>query len=170
MLFAFIIFLIKICTLLYPRSPKGKGGILFYLCPLTAINSCWEKCDEKLAYMFNVNKNQKVGKQEVGIWWVQKRFPWYGVPISCYLHLLFFWLKFVPYYTPAPRRGRGVYCFTSVRPSVRPRYFSSHFSQQPLMTEIWYLVTSFSICIRFNFFSWYFQNRICRFYPSLRRL
>ena len=27
-------------------------------------------------------------------------------------------------YTPAPRRGRGVYCFTS----VRPRYFSSHFS------------------------------------------
>jgi hypothetical protein len=36
-------------------------------------------------------------------------------------------------YTPAPRRRRGVYCFTSarlsVRPSVRPRYFSSHLSQ-----------------------------------------
>ena len=32
-------------------------------------------------------------------------------------------------YIPAPRRGSGVYCFTSVRPSVRPRYFSSHFSQ-----------------------------------------
>jgi hypothetical protein len=32
-------------------------------------------------------------------------------------------------YTPAPRRGRRVYCFTSFRPSVRPRYFSSHFSQ-----------------------------------------
>jgi hypothetical protein len=46
-------------------------------------------------------------------------------------------------YTPAPRRGRGVYCFTSVRPSVRPIYFSSHFSQQLLMAEIWYLVTSF---------------------------
>ena len=101
-------------------------------------------------------------------------------------------------YTPAPRRGRGVYCFTSVRPSVLPsvqdiflsncwwqksdiwsqasyRYtilweafldpsdsyflfanlvvflytlniyahFSSHFSQQLLMAEIWYLVTSF---------------------------
>ena len=29
------------------------------------------------------------------------------------------------YYTPAPRRGRGVYWLTS----VRPRYFSSHFSQ-----------------------------------------
>jgi hypothetical protein len=33
------------------------------------------------------------------------------------------------FYTPAPRRGRRVHCFTSVRPSVRPRYFSSHFSQ-----------------------------------------
>jgi hypothetical protein len=39
----------------------------------------------------NVTKNEhicsmcrkinKVGKQEVGIWWVQKRFPRYGVPI-----------------------------------------------------------------------------------------
>jgi hypothetical protein len=80
-------------TLLYPRSPKGEGGILFYLCPsfrpsypppplgsggiktlptiwgtymklvtkyqIFAINSCWEKCDEKCAYMFNVYKNQQ---------------------------------------------------------------------------------------------------------------
>jgi hypothetical protein len=28
----------------------------FYTIPV--INSCWEKCDEKLAYMFNVYKNQ----------------------------------------------------------------------------------------------------------------
>ena len=104
---------------------------------ISAINNCWEKCDEKCAYMFNVYRNQlsrqtgsrnltgpkrfpqygipiwslwpnirflssivaeknapknehicsmcrkinKVGKQEVGIWWVQKRFPRYGVPI-----------------------------------------------------------------------------------------
>jgi hypothetical protein len=67
------------------------------------------------------------------------------------------------YYTPAPRRGRGVYCFTSVRLSFGPirfllpvcrlcwflytwniyAHFSSHFSQQLLMAEIWYLVTSF---------------------------
>jgi hypothetical protein len=26
-------------------------------------------------------KINKVSKQEVGIWWVQKHFPWYGVPI-----------------------------------------------------------------------------------------
>ena len=32
--------------------------------------------------------------------------------------------------------GGGVYCFTSVRPSVHPRYFFSHFSQQLLMAEI----------------------------------
>jgi hypothetical protein len=49
---------------------------------ISAINSCWEKCDEKCAYTFNVYKNQLSGKQEVGgIWWVQKRFPRYGVPI-----------------------------------------------------------------------------------------
>jgi hypothetical protein len=102
---------------------------------ISAINSCWEKCDEKWSYMFNVYKNQqsrqtgsrnlmgpkmfptiwgtymklvtkflpsivaeknatknehicsmcikinKVGKQEVGIWWVQKRFQRYRVPI-----------------------------------------------------------------------------------------
>jgi hypothetical protein len=26
-------------------------------------------------------KINKIGKQEVGIWWVQQRFPWYGVPL-----------------------------------------------------------------------------------------
>jgi hypothetical protein len=26
---------------------------------ISAINSCWEKCDEKCAYMFNVYKNQQ---------------------------------------------------------------------------------------------------------------
>jgi hypothetical protein len=93
---------------------------------ISAINSCWEKCDEKCAYMLNVYKNQqsrqtgsrnltgpktlptiwslwpnirslpsivaeknvtknehicsmwikinKVGKQEVGIWWVQNSY------------------------------------------------------------------------------------------------
>ena len=28
-------------------------------------------------------------------------------------------LSLCNYYTPAPQRGRGVYCFTSVRPSFR---------------------------------------------------
>jgi hypothetical protein len=34
---------------------------------------------KKWAYMFNVYKNQQ--SQQTGIWWVQKRFPRYGVPI-----------------------------------------------------------------------------------------
>ena len=36
------------------------------------------------------------------------------------------------------------YLCPSVCPSFLPRYFSSHFSQQLLMAEIWYLVTSFT--------------------------
>ena len=46
------------------------------------------------------------------------------------------------YFIIPPLHRRGVYCFISVLPFV-PRYFSSHFSQQLLMAEIWYLVTSF---------------------------
>jgi hypothetical protein len=32
---------------------------------IPVINSCWEKCDEKLAYMFNVYKNQQSRKMEI---------------------------------------------------------------------------------------------------------
>jgi hypothetical protein len=77
----------------YPLPPSGSGGIkkmlptiwgtymkLVTKYQISAINSGWEKCDEKWAYMFNVYFNQ-VSKQEVGIWWVQKRFQRYGVPI-----------------------------------------------------------------------------------------
>jgi hypothetical protein len=42
-------------TYIYPHSPKGEGGILFIS---VRLNSCWEKCNEKCAYMFNVYKNQ----------------------------------------------------------------------------------------------------------------
>ena len=31
----------------------------------------------------------------------------------------------ITFYTPAPRRGRGVYCFTSVRLSIRPSVLPS---------------------------------------------
>jgi hypothetical protein len=45
---------------------------------ISAINSCWEKC----AYMFNVYKNQlsrQTGSRN--LWWFQKRFPRYGIPM-----------------------------------------------------------------------------------------
>ena len=50
---------------------------------ISAINSCWEKCDEKCAYMFNVYKNQlsrQTGSRNLT---VQKRYPQYGIPIWC---------------------------------------------------------------------------------------
>jgi hypothetical protein len=61
-------------------------------------------------------KINKVGKQEVGIWWVQKRLLLINIP-------------------PLPEGGACIlfYLCPSVHPSVRPsvhsRYFSSHFSQ-----------------------------------------
>jgi ribosomal protein L37AE/L43A len=51
---------------------------------IPVINSCLEKCDEKSAYTNVCSmciKINKVAKQEVGIWWVQKCFPRHGVPI-----------------------------------------------------------------------------------------
>jgi hypothetical protein len=50
---------------------------------ISALNSCWENCDDKCAYtsMFNVYTNQLSREQEVGIWRIQKHFPQYGVPI-----------------------------------------------------------------------------------------
>ena len=50
---------------------------------ISAINSCWEKRDEKWAYMFNVHKNQlslQTGSRNQ-IWQVQKRYPQYGILI-----------------------------------------------------------------------------------------
>ena len=45
---------------------------------------------------------------------------------------------------PLPGGGGGYTVLPlSFHPYVRPRYFSSHFSQQLSMTQIWYLVTSF---------------------------
>jgi hypothetical protein len=49
---------------------------------ISANNSCWEKCNEKWAYMFNVYKNQQ--SRQTGsrnLMGPKKRFPRYGVPI-----------------------------------------------------------------------------------------
>jgi hypothetical protein len=73
-----------------------------------------------------------------------------GIRVAQYLILCVVFLYTMIVIPPLPGGG-GVYCFTSVRlsvlpsfrPSVRSRYFPSHFSQQLSMAEIWYLVTSF---------------------------
>jgi hypothetical protein len=44
-------------------------------------------------------KINKVGKQEVGIWWVQKHFPWYGVDlVGFYIHWTYMQI-FLSFYT-----------------------------------------------------------------------
>jgi hypothetical protein len=70
---------------------------------ISAINSCWEKCDEKWAYMFNVYFLHDVFDHITGHIWI--------------------WLLY-----PRSPKGKGGILFY-LCPSVRPRYFSSHFSQ-----------------------------------------
>jgi hypothetical protein len=58
---------------------------------ISAINSCWENCDKNEHICSMCIKINKVGKQEVGIWWIQKCFPRYGVPIwSLWPNMLIF--------------------------------------------------------------------------------
>jgi hypothetical protein len=89
---------------------------------ISVINSCWEKCDEKCAYMFNVYKDQLSRHTGVGIWRVQKHYPQYGIPIWCLWPNIRFlpstrkiswtdgrtdrWTE-VKQYTPSPFRERG---------------------------------------------------------------
>jgi hypothetical protein len=83
---------------------------------ISSINSCWEKCDEKCAYMFNVYKNQ-LSRQTAP--YRGKRFWTHQIPTSCLPTLLIF---------------------------IHIEHICSFFipfSQQLLMAEIWYLVTSF---------------------------
>jgi hypothetical protein len=88
---------------------------------ISAINSCWEKCDEKWAYMFNVYKNQlsrQTGSRNLT---GPKTLPtiWYTY-ITRYNIII----------PPLPKGGGGYTVLPlSVCPSVRSRYFSSHFSQ-----------------------------------------
>jgi hypothetical protein len=97
-------------------SPEGGGGILFYLCPsfrpsfrpskicfvaffsatiddrdlifgISVINSCWEKSDEKCAYMFNAYKNQLSRQTGSRILMVPKTLYLYDAYV--------FWVRFI---------------------------------------------------------------------------
>ena len=50
---------------------------------ISVINSYWEKCDEKCAYMFNVYKEQLRRQTRSRNLTDQKRYPQYGIPIWC---------------------------------------------------------------------------------------
>jgi hypothetical protein len=80
-------------------------------------------------------KINKIGKQEVGIRWVQRRFPRYGVPIWS------LWpnTRFLPSIACLPT----LLIFLHIEHAFVYAHFLLHFSLQLLMTGIWYLVTSF---------------------------
>jgi hypothetical protein len=87
---------------------------------ISAINSCWEKCDGKCAYMFNVYKNQlsrQTGSRNL------------TGPI---VGSIFGPIRFL---LPVCRLCWFLYTLNIYA------HFSSHFSKQLLMTGIWYLVT-----------------------------
>jgi hypothetical protein len=149
---------------------------------ISAINSCWEKCDEKWAYMFNVCKNQQSRQTGSRNLKGPKTLPtiWYTYMMLVTKYQISainsYWVKcnvnisgkntynlnpkeknvtrisfkippmiikqfIIP---PFPKGGGGILFFIpplpeggggytvlrlSVCPSVRPRYFSLHFSQ-----------------------------------------
>jgi hypothetical protein len=133
--------------------PEGGGGILFYLC-----EKIFEKVydvqrrrtpsdgnsspDPKWAYtkcMFNVYKNQQSWQTGSRNLMGQKTLPtiWdtYKIPTSClptllifiYIEHTFCICPFLLLYPRSPKGKGGILFYFC--PSVRPRYFSSHFSQ-----------------------------------------
>jgi hypothetical protein len=158
---------------LYPRSPKGEGVYCFtsvrlsvrpsvlpsfrpYMKLVTkyqisAINSCWEKCDETCGYMFNVYENQlsrQTGSRNLTgpktlptIWYT------YMTLVTKYQISVInsYWEKCDEKYlgwTDGRKDGRMEGRKDGLTDGQRS-HVSSHFSQQLLMAEIWYLVTSF---------------------------
>jgi hypothetical protein len=74
----------NLLKLLYPRSPKGEGGILFYLCP----------SKKYFVAFFSVTvdgRNLIFGhKRHIGIPYCGKRFWTHQIPTSCLATLLIF--------------------------------------------------------------------------------
>jgi hypothetical protein len=59
-----------------PHIMGSVFGPIRFLLPV-----CWLLIFIHIEHICTFFKINKIGKQEVEIWWVQKRFPWYGVPI-----------------------------------------------------------------------------------------
>ena len=133
------------CLFLYPCSPEGEGGILFYLCP-------------SVQYIFLGNyQGQKSdilsqASYRYAILWVAFSDPsfLFADLVGIYTHFTYM-LIFLEQLIGTPYRGK---CFWTHRipTSCLQTWFlytlniyariSLHFSQQILMAEIWYFVTS----------------------------
>jgi hypothetical protein len=108
---------------------------------ISAINSCWEKCDEKCAYMFNVYKNQQSRQTGSRNLTGPKAFPTIRQT---------FWNSSDHQTERAENHKDRQYwqvcrsgCMTFLYTLNMYAHFLSHFSQQLLMAEIWYFITIF---------------------------
>ena len=93
-------------------------------------------------------KINKVGKQEVGIWWVQKRFPRYGVPIWS------LWpnIRFLPSIVAEKNVTKNVhtlYMFNVYKNQLSRQTWSRNLTGPKTLPTIWYtymtLVTKYQI-------------------------
>jgi hypothetical protein len=146
-------FLLPVCRFCWFLYTFNIHLYMHIFCRIFLSNYWWQESDiwSQASYRYailweaflekNATKNEricsmcikinKVGKQEVGIWWVQRSL-WPNIRFlpsivaeknaTKNVHICSMCIKTNFNYTPAPRRGRGVYCFTSVRPSVRPSF------------------------------------------------
>jgi hypothetical protein len=118
-------------------------GVIKY--QISAINSCWEKCDEICAYMFNVYRGWSLYTLNI--------YAHFSSHFSQQLLMTEIWYL-VTSVIKVPHIVGSV--FGPIRfllPVCRLSWFlytlniyahiSSHFSQQLLMAEIWYLITPF---------------------------
>ena len=140
------------CSLTFtPQSSSQKLFILFYVCYV-----CYLSIDFLQKELLSVIVRQICYSLPFSRYnnWIEMRstlkmLSFYFMSyfdksffFNCLLHFLQAFLKHI--YTPLPGGGGGYTVLPlSVCPSVRPRYFSSHFSQHLSMAEIWYLITSF---------------------------
>ena len=91
-------------------------------------------------------KINKIGKQEVGIWWVQKRFPQYGVPIWS------LWpnIRFLPPIVADKNVTKNVHiCSMCIKNQLSRQAGSRNLTGPKMLPTIWYtymtLVTKYQI-------------------------
>jgi hypothetical protein len=78
-------------NLMGPKTLPTIWGIYMKLVTkyqISAINSCWEKCDKKRTYMFNVYKNQQSRQTGNRNLMGPKTLPTHQIPTSCLPTLL----------------------------------------------------------------------------------
>jgi hypothetical protein len=155
--------------LLYPRSPKGEGGILFYLCPsvqdifrrIFLSNCWWQKSDiwSQASYRYTI----------LWVVFLDPSDSYFLLTLLIFIHIEHICSFFVAFFSTTidgrnlifgDKLHIGTHIVGSVFGPIRfllpvcqhywflytlniYAHISSHFSQQLLMAEIWYLVTNF---------------------------